>query len=192
MSNIFPPVASSSNLRKFIRKTFFERTWKTIDSTKKILDFCCGHGLYLEVNPHAFGVEGDSQVVNYLQARGYMVKQANVLNGVPYENQEFDIVLSHDVFEHFEFSELKVVMSEIWRILKSGGYLYVWVPNRKGFDFAIDEGHKHFVTEVDIKFLSGEYGFEITDHYPEPFPRFVGKYFPHNKEVFILRKLSNT
>jgi len=188
-SNAFPPVAASPPLRKFIRKALFERTWKKISKNQTTLDFCCGHGLYFEVNPNAYGIEGDLQVVRYLQGLGRKVVFGNVLEGTPFQENEFDNVLSHDVFEHFELTELETLMEEIRRILKVNGILWIWVPNRKGFDFAMDEGHKHFVTAEDINRMSKKFNFQILENYPEPLPRFVGKYFPHNKEVFKLIKL---
>ncbi len=187
--NVFPPVAASSPLRKFIRKALFERTWKKISKNQATLDFCCGHGLYFEVNPNAYGIEGDPQVARYLQGLGRKVVHGNVLEGTPFQDNEFDNVLSHDVFEHFELTELETLMEEIRRILKVNGILWIWVPNRKGFDFAMDEGHKHFVTAQDINRMSKKFNFQILENYPEPLPRFVGKYFPHNKEVFKLVKL---
>lgn len=187
--NVFPPVATSSPLRKFVRKNFFERTWKKISKDQTSLDFCCGHGLYFEVNPNAFGIEGDLQVANYLKKIGRKVVHGNVLQGTPFQDNQFDNVLSHDVFEHFELTELEILMREIYRVLKVNGILWIWVPNRKGFDFAMDEGHKHFVTPEDVHRMSKKFNFEVLENYPEPLPRFIGKYFPHNKEVFKLVKL---
>jgi hypothetical protein len=46
-------------------------------------------------------------------------------------------------------------------------------------------GHKQFITAIEIESLCGE-RFEIRRNYPEPFPRWLGRHFTHNKEVFEL------
>jgi len=83
-----------------------------------------------------------------------------------------------------------VLVPEIHRILKENGILLVLVPNRKGFDYGvrIEIGHVLYVTETEINALrTGR--FSLKRHYPYPFPRWIGRHFLHNKEVFELKKI---
>jgi len=50
---------------------------------------------------------------------------------LPFQDDEFDFVNMSEVIEHVE--DPKKVMSEVYRVLKPGGKVYVSVPNRFGF-----------------------------------------------------------
>ncbi|MEA2687541.1 MAG: hypothetical protein QOD51_148 [Candidatus Eremiobacteraeota bacterium] len=152
--------------------------------------FCCGWGFYFSINPKAAGVDGDPRSVAELRAKGYNVRQANVLEPLPFPDGAFDWVLAHDVLEHFTFDELERVMTNVHRVLSPGGRFIVWVPNRKGYDYGIeiDVGHKLYVTEAEIRrLIPGRFALE--KNYAEPLPRELGRAFTHNKEVFFLRRL---
>jgi SAM-dependent methyltransferase len=187
-----PLMGKSTVIKKFIRLRIFERTWKRIPKTNGVLDFCCGFGLYFDVNPQATGIEGDPNPVAELQQLGRKIILANVLDDLPIDERTYEYVLAHDVFEHFDFHELEKILKSIHRILKDEGFLYIWVPNYKGFTFEADSGHKLFVTKKEITNLIAKENskplFTLLKNYPEPLPRKIGQFFAHNKEVFILQK----
>lgn len=177
--------------RKLLRTYLLERTLWRIPRDSRVLDLCCGYGFYFTINPLASGIDGDARAVAQLQKRGLDVLHANVLAGLPYADGRFSWVVAHDVLEHFTMGELEVLVPEVWRVLGSGGRFLVVVPNRRGFDYGLrmNVGHRLFVTEREIRDLaSGR--FEIEEHYAEPLPRWLGRFFAHNKEVFILRRLA--
>ena len=184
-----PGLKKPNPIRQFVRTYLIERTLWRIPRDASVLDFCCGWGFYFTINPKAVGVDGDPDPIAYLRARGRDVRQVNVLEPLPFEDGRFSHVLAHDVLEHFEYHELERILDHIYRVLRPGGTFAVWVPNRKGFDFAIDNGHKLFVTAETIAALIGD-RFTVAKNYPEPFPRGLGSHFVHNKEVFILRRNS--
>ncbi|MEA2786373.1 MAG: Methyltransferase domain, partial [Candidatus Eremiobacteraeota bacterium] len=119
----------------------------------------------------------------------FAVEHANVVEGLPFAAGSFDYVVAHDVFEHFVFDELAGLMREIHRVLRPNAVLAVWVPNRRGYELGVrnGSGHRLFVTAAEIDRLIAPY-FELEKQYAEPFPRLVGRFFDHNKEVFILRR----
>lgn len=111
-----------------------------------VLDVGCGTGLFMKsildlgcVN--CYGVDGHTDFANLAIARGYKeVRQVEDLNvsQLPYENEQFDLIVCKDVFEHLlnpihAFSEIK-------RVLKPGGLFLMHVPN-------------HFTLGARIKFL---------------------------------------
>jgi SAM-dependent methyltransferase len=177
-------------LNQKIRATFLERTLRKIPRDKLILDLCCGYGFYFLINPEAQGIDGDPLCTLYLKEKGKIIPLANILDNLPYKNGCFSYVISHDVFEHFKIEDLETIFPEIHRILRPQGILVILVPNKKGYDFGIriEIGHKTYITELEINHLIPGL-FEIKSQYPEPLPRLVGKWFTHNKEVFILKKI---
>jgi SAM-dependent methyltransferase len=183
------PARKPNFLKKFIRTRLIERTLQKLPKSDKILDFGTGYGFYLSINPHAVGIDGDQACIDYLKERGFNVKQCNVLESLPFENEKFEYVVAHDVLEHFTYKELEVIFGEIHRILKQGGCFLVFVPNKRGYDLGLrtGAGHKLFVTIAEIKNLSKGH-FSIKKNYSEPLPRSIGKFFDHNKEVFELIK----
>ena len=58
--------------------------------------------------------------------------QGNVLEGVPFADNYFDIVYSNSMIEFFEKDEeAEKVLAEMWRLLKTGGKFVVSVLNKE-------------------------------------------------------------
>jgi len=183
------PSRRPSSLRKWLRTHVIERTLWRVPRDNDVLDLCCGYGFYFDINPLAAGFDGDPRCVEPLRARGLDVTLGNVLERLPYPDGRFGWVLAHDVLEHFAQDEIDRIAAEVHRILRPGGRFLVIVPNRKGYDFGLQLGigHRHFVTAREIDALA-QGRFVIEASYPEPLPRWIGSFFTHNKEVFLLRK----
>jgi SAM-dependent methyltransferase len=177
-------------LRRLARTYLLERTLWRLPRDGSVLDLCCGYGFYFTINPRAVGIDADPRAVEQLLKKGYDVRLGNVLEGLPYPDAGFSWVVAHDVLEHFSLSELGKLFPEVHRILGPGGRFLVLVPNRKGFEYGLRKnvGHRLFVTEREVRELARGC-FEIESSYPEPLPRWLGRFFTHNKEVFQLRKI---
>ncbi len=178
-------------LRKLLRTRVLERSLRRLPRDRSVLDLCCGHGFYFDINPAACGIDGDPVAVASLRARGLDVRHGDVLAGLPWEDGRFGWVVAHDVLEHFELAPLLRLAAEVRRVLAPGGRFLVLVPNRRGYDYGVRHGvgHRLFVTAREIDLLAGQCGFEVEAAYPEPLPRWAGRLFTHNKEVFRLRRL---
>lgn len=176
-------------LRRLFRIYLLERTLWRLPRDRSVLDLCCGYGFYFTINPRAAGIDADPRAIEQLSRRGYDVRPGNVLDGLPYPDGRFAWVIAHDVLEHFTLPELLRLVPEVHRVLEPGGRFLVLVPNRKGFDYGarMNTGHRLFVTEREVRDLARGL-FEIEASYPEPLPRWLGRFFTHNKEVFRLRK----
>jgi SAM-dependent methyltransferase len=184
------PVTLHPNpLNKWLRSHLVERSARRLPRTRDVLDLCCGYGFYFTINPNARAVEGNPECVEYLRRQGRDVLLCNVLESLPFADSEFSWVLAHDVCEHFSYPQLQRIFAEVHRILRPGGAFLVIVPNRKGYEWGIRAGAGHvlFVTEREVAGLS-EGRFEVREQYPEPLPRWMGRFFTHNKEVFKLVK----
>jgi SAM-dependent methyltransferase len=103
----------------------------------RVLDDGCGVGEYLtRLAGHArqaHGVEFD-----FARARASLSRAAPAIivsaagESLPYAPTTFDLVLSHEVLEHVD--DDRAAMQEIARVLRPGGRLVVFVPNR-GYPF---------------------------------------------------------
>jgi SAM-dependent methyltransferase len=100
----------------------------------RVLDNGCGVGMYLrrlaQVADRAYGLE-----LEFERARE-AARQAAVACGageaLPFASGRFDLVLSHEVLEHV--ADDRRALSEIARVLRSGGRAIVFAPNR-GYPF---------------------------------------------------------
>lgn len=175
---------------EWIRTHFLEPTLWRLPKTDRVLDLCCGYGFYFSINPRARAVEGNPECVEALRREGRDVVLCDVLGPLPFAAGEFEWVIAHDVCEHFTYEELEVIFREVHRVLEPRGTFLVIVPNRKGFDYGLRAGAGHvlFVAAREVEGL-GRGLFEVVLHYPEPLPRWIGRYFTHNKEVFHLRRV---
>jgi SAM-dependent methyltransferase len=104
-----------------------------------VLDDGCGMGLYLErMAPgaaQAFGVEVDRERATAAGLRLTPVGGSAACarsEALPFPSSAFDLILSHEVLEHVV--DDRSAVCEIVRVLKEGGRLVLFVPNR-GYPF---------------------------------------------------------
>lgn len=100
-----------------------------------ILDAGCGVGLYAQhfgkLGARVYGVEIDFERAAEARRTLPGIVQASV-EALPFADDVFDIVFSHEVLEHV--SNDRAAVHEAYRVLKPGGYLAIFVPNR-GYPF---------------------------------------------------------
>jgi ubiquinone/menaquinone biosynthesis C-methylase UbiE len=111
-------------------------------SGEKIIEVGCGTGFFLR----KFALEAEEAVgfdltAGMLEAGKKFAEekdieisfiQGNVLEGVPFEDNYFDIVYSNSMIEFFEKGkEAKEVLEEMLRLLKPGGKFVIGVLNKE-------------------------------------------------------------
>lgn len=107
----------------------------------KILDFSCGPGDLLDAllpllkgNQKAYGVDISLSSVDLVNER---FKDDNNFAGAEllenfskiYQGGMFDLIISTEVVEHLNDSDLEQMLQEAKRTMKKGGYLVITTPN---------------------------------------------------------------
>jgi SAM-dependent methyltransferase len=100
-----------------------------------VLDNGCGIGMYVRhlsrVNGTIIGLEYDlERAVEAHQHSPHILRAVG--ESLPFQDETFDFILSHEVLEHVQDDRLAV--REMIRALKPGGRLGVFAPNR-GYPF---------------------------------------------------------
>lgn len=104
--------------------------WARLEQSRVLVDGC-GIGMYVRklrvFTPHVYGmdIEFDRVLEGAQTLPGLAVAAAESL---PYPENTFDAVLSHEVLEHV--ADDRQALAEIVRVLRPGGRLILFVPNR--------------------------------------------------------------
>lgn len=154
---------------------------KYLVKNDNLLDLGCHNGQNTikasKLVKFAIGVEIDEfaldlarSTANYLKIKNVSYKLANLETKLEFPDKTFTKILLLDVLEHLNNREL--ILSEIYRILKSHGLLILGVPNRQtswkklqrsaGICSYSDPDHKIEFSENSIKKLLEKAGFRIT------------------------------
>lgn len=99
-------------------------------SGKRILDVGCGTGFIsrsLVGKNDVYGVDISAEYLARAASYGIETKQWDIRKGLPFEYGSFDIVLVTEVLEHI--FDTDALLSEIGRVLKVNGVLFLTVPN---------------------------------------------------------------
>jgi SAM-dependent methyltransferase len=112
------------------RRFYLIRRYAALDGAR-ILDVGCGLGLYVQ-RFRAFSTEVHGIDIDPEKVREASQSLPNIQEGsaqaLPYPNESFDLVLSHEVLEHVP-DDVQAV-HEAYRVLRRGGHLVVFAPNR--------------------------------------------------------------
>lgn len=93
----------------------------------RLLDIGCGDGALTKRLAEGIGTSNITGVDTVNMGVPFQLVKRNLDEGLPFENESFDVVISHDVIEHVSNTDLFV--TEIYRVLKKGGYAVISTPN---------------------------------------------------------------
>ncbi len=148
------------------RATVHQMIAKYIPQKGRVLDIGSGTGKILEELKvkgwQVEGIDGAPEAVEWSQKRGIPIKQTDfVKDRLPYENKYFDLVLALDLLEHLPND--KEVLSEMYRITKSGGIAVFTVPAYQWLFDYWDQmlGHQRRYSIIKLKKMARDSGWEI-------------------------------
>ncbi|MBA4379215.1 MAG: class I SAM-dependent methyltransferase [Anaerolinea sp.] len=136
--------------------------------TGRILENGCGVGMYIEhlqvFGGKVFGLEYDFERVREARRRSELGACA-AGEALPYPADNFDLILSHEVLEHVR--DDRQAVEEIFRVLKPGGRLALFVPNR-GYPFETHgiywRGKYHFGNIPLVNYLPRRWRDRLAPH----------------------------
>jgi SAM-dependent methyltransferase len=98
---------------------------------RRILDTGCGVGMYVRAfrrfSDEVYGIDVDADKIAEASQELPNLQVAPA-ESLPFEDSFFDVVLSHEVWEHV--NDDRAAAREAVRVLRPGGRLVVFVPNR--------------------------------------------------------------
>ena len=107
------------------------RDFVTVPTGGKVLDYGSGQGTYLldfhQRGVNISGAEISEVLVEACRRKDLRVIKTQGFDTIPFENEEFDVVYLMQVFEHLR--NPRSFMMELSRVMKSGGSLYLALPN---------------------------------------------------------------
>ena len=100
----------------------------------KILDTGCGNGrhvvFFAEQGYDVYGIDISEEAIEI--AAAWVAKQGlhvalmvGDVEGLPFEAEYFDVVISHEVLDHVSFTKAKKAINEIKRVSREGAYFYL-------------------------------------------------------------------
>lgn len=150
----------------------------------RVLDVGCGIGDMVSYRSQTVGVDVNPKAVAYCQRRGLTVQRMDP-DLLPFRDGEFDGAVLDNVLEHLE--EPGSLLSEIYRVLRSGAGFVVGVPGESGF--ASDPDHKRHYSETALIHRLRSAGFDPVRVFHQPLrSRLLDRYFRYYAIYGVFRR----
>ena len=179
--------------RRFVARVFdvqrpYRRNIQRL-ATGFVLDLGCGLGRHLRhVDGNGVGIDVDELAVATARARGLVAFTPDDFLASEFAQPgRFDSLLASHVLEHLSPAEGPALLRQYLPYLRGEGRVILICPQEAGF--RSDPTHVAFLDGADLRDLAAECGIAVTRIRSFPFPRAVGRLFPHNETVLIGRKL---
>ena len=139
-----------------------------------VLDVGCGIGRNLvHLGGDGVGIDHNPRAVQVARARGCRAFTPDEFAVSQFATEgSFDGLLLAHVVEHMHFAEAVRLLEEHLRFVRPGGRVVLIAPQEAGY--RSDPTH--------VEFMEHERAYSF------PFPRFVGRIFPHNEFVAVGRR----
>lgn len=141
---------------KFVKEAvdFFKK-----EEVNKVLDLGCGTGRHTTyLIEKGFDVYGCDSSESALEIAEEVISNSTFekcdMTNLKYDKNAFDAVLCHFVIQHGKIADVKSAISEMKRILKKGGVLYLSVPSVEHPEYETGEKLEYH-TKINIDAIDG-------------------------------------
>jgi len=137
---------------RYLKRRLGINKWQTKRKVTRILDAGCGLGRHVmffqEQDYETYGLDISNEAVEigneWIKSKGLKpTLKVGDITTIPFENDYFDIVISHETLDHILFSHAKKVINEIKRVCSTGGYVYISLRSTKDSEFGRGEKVEH-------------------------------------------------
>ncbi len=174
----YPQQAIVQFAARFLKKRLDLDNYEIKKKVRRVLDLGCGNGsgvfFFVREGYETYGIDISSSAIklgkNFLKRENLKADlKMGDANSLPYKDNFFDVVVSYGVLDHMERKKADQVMSEINRVLKTGGLCFLSLISKKhhtygaglkfeGDSYILQEGYEtgliqHFFDIADIKKL---------------------------------------
>lgn len=152
------------------------------------LDVGCGIGRNLvHLGCHGVGIDHNVRAVEVARRRGCTAFTPDAFAASEYARESaFDGLLCAHVVEHMEFDEAVELIGGHLRFVRPGGIVALIAPQQAGF--RADPTHVEYMDLARLRQLLAAHSLTCERAYSFPFPRGVGRVFPHNEFVVVGRR----
>ena len=144
---------------------------KPLAEYEGILDFGCGCGRLARMfkgHPHKVaGCDIDARHVAWVgeNLKFMEAKLSKVSPPIPYANDEFEAVISISIFSHLNEKSQDQFLSELHRVCRRGGFLFLSVHGRRALDRAMHEPDiRSMLDMTDERFGKAQADFHANRH----------------------------
>jgi ubiquinone/menaquinone biosynthesis C-methylase UbiE len=148
------------------REIVFEFVKKIAKKGDRILDVGCGTGIVMEKADRygsVYGLDYSKEALAFCRKRGLSNLTLGSVMSLPYEDDEFDLVLCLDVLYHKGISDDRQALRELFRVIKPGGHLLITDSATKALfsphDLATEARERYSAAEMRGKVKSA--GFSV-------------------------------
>jgi len=151
------------------------------------LDLGCGTGRNLaHLDGHGVGIDHNPHSVAVARERGLEAYTNDEFLRTPHARPgRFDALLVAHVLEHLDAADAGALLAAHLPWVRAGGTVVLITPQEAGY--ARDATHVRFTGFAELEALLGANGLTPLRRYSFPFPRAVGRVFPHNEFVVLAR-----
>jgi ubiquinone/menaquinone biosynthesis C-methylase UbiE len=115
----------------------FAKNIKKLYHPRKVLDIGCGTGstvrAFIKIGIECYGIDISKNLLDKSPPSiRKNLSECDIKDGIPFENDYFDIIIADNVFEHLEDDDS--ALKECLRCLKKKGRIIIIVPKEKGTD----------------------------------------------------------
>ena len=163
----------------------YRRNLRRLLGERRVLDVGCGIGRNLvSLSADSLGVDHNPTSVEACRSRGLQAltvdeleKRIEALSGA------FDGLLAAHLLEHLPPGTGAELLRPYLRFLRPGARIVLICPQQRGF--RTDPTHTEFLDDAALARVVADLGARLEAQRSFPFPRPVGRVFPHNEFVTV-------